>query len=53
MVIQFNVTRDKLFDSKLHRYKELNSMYFMQQEMSNAEIIEWNDLEIWLKVHNN
>lgn len=53
MVIQFNTSVNELYNNKLHRYKELNSMYYMQQEMSNAEIIEWNDLEQWLKVHDN
>jgi hypothetical protein len=53
MVIDFGTSKNKLYDSKLHRYQELNSMYFMQQEMSKAEISEWNKLEQWLKIHNN
>jgi hypothetical protein len=53
MIIEFSASRNKLFDNKLHRYQELNSKYFMQQDMSKDEISEWNKLEQWLKVHNN
>jgi hypothetical protein len=53
MVIEFSTNKQKLFNSYLHRYQELNSKYFMQQEMSNDEVIEWNKLENWLKIHNN
>jgi hypothetical protein len=53
MVIEFGTSRNKLLDSKLHRYRELNSKYFMQQEMSDIEVVEWNKLEQWLKIHSN
>jgi len=53
MVIEFGTSKNKLYENKLYRYQKLNSKYFMQQEMTNAEIYEWNKLENWLKIHNN
>lgn len=53
MVIEFGTSKNKLYENKLHRYQKFNSKYFMQQEMTNAEISEWNKLENWLKIHNN
>jgi hypothetical protein len=52
MVVEFSTSKNKLYNSKLHRYQELNTKYFNQQEMSNAEIFEWNKLEQWLKLHS-
>lgn len=52
MIIEFGTSRNKIFVSKLKRFQELNSKYFMQN-MSDVEVIEWNELEKWLKLHNN
>lgn len=52
MVIEFSTSRNKLYENKLKRFQELNSKYFMQN-MNDDEVIEWNELEKWLKIHNN
>jgi hypothetical protein len=52
MVIEFWTSKEQLIKSKRKRFEELNTMYFMQQEMNNAEVVEWNELEQWLKIHN-
>lgn len=50
MIIGFKSSKDKLFDKKYKRYKELNGKYFMQN-ITDSEEIEWIKLEQWIKLH--
>jgi hypothetical protein len=52
MVIQFNTRVNELYNNKLHRFNQLKIGYF-EQNLSEIEEIELNQLESWLKVHNN
>jgi hypothetical protein len=52
MVIEFKFGQDIVIQSKLSRFKELNTKYFMQN-ISDNEQIELNKLEKWLKLHKD
>lgn len=52
MVIEFGISRNKLLESKLHRFNQLKIGYF-EQNLSETEEIELNEIENWLKIHNN
>jgi hypothetical protein len=51
MVIEFKSSKDKLIESKRKRFKELNTRYFIQN-ITDDEVIEWNKLEDWLRIHS-
>jgi hypothetical protein len=52
MVVEFRASKNKLLESKLYRFNQLKIGYF-EQNLSETEENELNEIEKWLKIHNN
>lgn len=50
MVIEFSTSRNKLFDSKLHRFEEMKPRAY-QESLEPWEEKEFEELYNWLQIH--
>ena len=51
-VIEFKSRTSNIFEKKLRRFNELKIKYFEDAFIGNDEN-EFNELGVWLKIHNN
>lgn len=49
-VLEFKSSKNKIIESKRARYEQLKIGYF-EQNLSEAEEIEIDEIEQWLKLH--